>query len=106
MNDINNGYDRHLDPPDSDEAIFCEYCGQEMELIPDYEQYAYLKSTYYKCMNQFCPEKFDIKCGTTVIEMANHLAEVEQELLDLKIAYKQLLNVAKERLTQSQSKGE
>jgi hypothetical protein len=103
--DINNGYDRHLDPQDEEESRCCEYCGQEMELIPDYEQYEYLKSTYYKCMNQFCPSKFDIKCGTTVIEMANHLVEVEQELLDLKIAYKQLLNVAKERLTQSQ-KGE
>jgi hypothetical protein len=87
--DINNGYDRHLDPPDDEiEGQDCEFCNESME----YRDYGD-GDCGFVCKNQFCPEKFDIKCGTTVIGMANRLVEVEQELLDLKLKLKQAKNL-------------
>jgi hypothetical protein len=114
--DINNGYDRHLDPPDSDEAVFCEFCGQEMEHKEDFS------GEYNVCINLYCPIFFVGKAE----DMANHLVEVEQELRDtqssLKYVRARLSNVQLirerrektieelesqiEKLTQSQSKGE
>jgi uncharacterized protein HemY len=81
MMDINNGYDRHLDPPDSDEAIFCEYCGQEMEYI--------VSDASFWCENQFCPEKWT---NEIVHNMAEHLVEVEQELRDTQLKLKSTQN--------------
>lgn len=80
-------------PEDEQEAQFCEDCGQEME----YHQDRLDKKTldiWWKCTNPFCPNKFDIdygkesKFGSVVKDMANHLAEVEQELKDLKMKLK------------------
>ena len=96
---INNSYDRHLDPPDDDiEQEYCEYCNQELE----YHEDRLDKKTvdiWWKCTNPFCPEKWT---SEIVHNMADHLVEVEQELHDLYIKYnaksaKLLL------LTQSQS---
>lgn len=108
--DINNGYDRHLDPPEDDiEQEDCEFCNQPME----YHEDRLDKKTvdiWWKCTNQFCPEKFEKYKGGTiavVLDMSNHLAEVEQELADLKVKYQQLKNItlfqrSSTNLTQSQ----
>lgn len=103
MNDINNGFDRHLDPPDEIDQEYCESCGQPMELTDK----GYID---WDCVNQFCPEKFEKYKGGTiavVLDMSNHLAEVEQELADLKVKYQQLKNItlfqrSSTNLTQSQ----
>lgn len=91
-------------PEDEPEQEYCESCGQEMEfhnpslIDPD---------PYFECNNQFCPEKFDKKDGLLVHEMSERLAEVEQELADLKVKYQQLKNItlfqrSSTNLTQSQ----
>lgn len=72
--------DNYYDPPDEIEAEYCEHCGKEME----YHQDRLDKKTldiWWKCTNEFCPEKWT---SEIVHNMANHLAEVEQELADAK----------------------
>ena len=84
--DINNSFDRHLDPPEDDiEQKYCEYCNEPMELT----NRGYMD---WDCVNQFCPNKFAIECGTTVIEMANHLAEVEEKLKSTQNSLKYVRN--------------
>lgn len=105
---INNGYDRWLTtPPDEPEAEYCESCGQEMT----YHEYTYSggypSDKYFTCENQFCPEKFEKYKGGTisvVLDMSNHLVEVEQELADTKADVKFLRSRVNhlEKLTQSQ----
>lgn len=89
--DINNGYDRHLDPPEDEiEQEDCEECYQPME----YHEDRLDKKTvdiWWKCTNPFCPSKFEKYKGGTisvVLDMSNHLAEVEQELADTKNSLK------------------
>ena len=82
-------------PKDEPEAEYCETCGQEIE--------------YTECDNKFCPDKFSAK---VVVQMAEHLVEVEQELSDLKVKFKMAENLENyranqvrelhEKLTQSQ----
>ena len=49
-----NAHNRYLDPPDEPEAVFCEDCGEEMEVKED------LDGTHYtKCNNRYCPAKHE-----------------------------------------------
>lgn len=51
---MNNSYDRWLTSvPEEPEAVICESCGQEMEILDVFQG-----QKYTKCVNQFCPEKF------------------------------------------------
>lgn len=54
-------------PPDEEEAVICESCGQEMEEEGRYK----LGKPYYRCNNHFCPSKFD----WTAKEMAEKLVD-------------------------------
>ena len=100
---IMDNFDRaqrdYENPPDEEEAEICEFCGEELVYLS-----GYMKLTL-GCANQYCPSEFDrLKYGSVVINMAEHLAEVEQELRDLKLKYQQLKNVTlmQRSLTRSQ----
>ena len=95
--------DSYYDPPEDDvEQEYCEYCNKPME----YHQDRLDKKTldiWWKCTNEFCPEKWT---SEIVHNMANHLAEVEQELADAKADVKFLrgrVNALESQLTPSQS---
>ena len=67
-------------PKDEIEQEYCEKCYQPME-------YHNLSRSdpdpYFECNNQFCPEKFEKYGGGTiavVLDMSNHLVEVEETL--------------------------
>jgi hypothetical protein len=65
-------------PPDEDEAEICEFCGEEMEYKEDYGG-----EEYTICRNMYCPQIFTKILNTVqVVDMANHLVEVEQSLKD------------------------
>ena len=50
---MNNSYDRWLTSvPEEPEAIICESCGQEMEILEVFQG-----QKYAKCVNPFCPNK-------------------------------------------------
>ena len=111
---INNSYDIHLDPPEDDiEGQDCEFCGQPMEYHCDRLDKR-TKDEWWKCNNQFCPAQFSEDrdySGNVVKDMAELLAEVEQELknagFDLKYANARITNLKTrlgrlEKLTQSQ----
>ena len=93
--DINNSYDRHLDPPEDDiEQEDCEECYHPME----YHEDRLDKKTvdiWWKCTNPFCPSKFEKYKGGTiavVLDMSNHLVEVEQKLKDTQDSLKYVRN--------------
>ena len=86
--------DIYLDPLEELDQKICKYCGKEM--VED--EWGDWMKRYMKCTNSYCPEKFDKKCGTTVIDMAKHLVEVEQDLEDYKNKAK-VLHERNERLT-------
>jgi len=44
--------DKYLDPPDEPEAEYCESCGEEMEILDNFDG-----QRYTKCVNQYCPDK-------------------------------------------------
>ena len=69
-------------PPDEPEAQFCEDCGEEMEE----DKWGDWMKHYMKCTNKFCPSKFN--AGEVAFDMAEYLAEVEQDLRDTKAALK------------------
>jgi hypothetical protein len=100
-------------PDDGVESETCPYCGQDMtyHCMPDSSR---TKESWFECDNQFCPSKFDkLKYGSVVINMAEHLVEVEQELRETKTKLKYSVrreefykNGLDKALTQSQNKGE
>lgn len=72
--------DNYYDPPDDEEMEYCEFCGQEVEILDDFDG-----AEYTRCVNQFCPEKFEKYKGgniAVVWDISNHLAEVEEALKD------------------------
>lgn len=69
-------YDKYLDPPDEEEAQFCEDCGQELEVKARY----YTIPNTLHCVNPFCPSKFH----GTAKEMACELADAQASIGDLK----------------------
>jgi hypothetical protein len=88
MKDINSGYDRWLTTPPDDEGEqqYCEYCNSELEWT--YEG-------FMPCNNPFCPEKFEKYKGGTiavVMDMAEHLAEVEEKLKSTQSSLKYVRN--------------
>ena len=68
-------------PPDEPEAQFCEDCGEEMEEVHDWDGVS-----SHRCTNVMCPSKFN--AGEVAFDMAEYLAEVEQDLRDTKAALK------------------
>ena len=49
------GYDNwRTNPPDEPEAVLCDDCGEEMEEIDSFDG-----ARDMKCVNQFCPGKFE-----------------------------------------------
>ncbi len=77
MNNFARAHDQYLTPPDEPEAVFCDDCGEEMEV----------RDSYNKCVNQFCPAKFEgvaqemayvlIGANETVKSLARKLKRME-----------------------------
>ena len=68
-------------PPDEDEAIFCEDCGQEMEEIHDWDG-----ATSYHCVNIMCPSKFN--AGEVALDMAVLIVEQKESIESLQSTLK------------------
>lgn len=60
-------FDSYYDPPDEPEAVICEECGQEEEIIHDWDG-----AEDSRCANPFCPAKF---IDPTIKEMAEKLVD-------------------------------
>lgn len=56
-------WDRYLDPPDEPEAVFCDDCGNEMEIFHDWDG-----AVEFRCRNRYCPSRFND--GSVEKEMA------------------------------------
>ena len=84
MNNFNfaRAHDQYLNPPDEPEAVYCESCGEEMEVKQDWKG-----NPYAKCKNEFCPGKFITGVER---EMANELVEAREEVKTLKAKVKRL----------------
>ena len=78
--------DRYYDPPDEEEAKFCDECGEELEWKPDMVGNTPMCSGYWECTNSYCPEKFEkysdrnMPYQQVVKDMAKYLVEVEEKL--------------------------
>lgn len=57
-------------PPELPEAVYCESCGDEMEILDDFDG-----SKYSVCVNSFCPRLFD--------SVSKEMAELIVEQKDL-----------------------
>lgn len=95
-------------PPDEPEARYCETCGKEMEFKKFLRRN---EISGYVCTNLYCPDEFsqvDHYYEDGLVKgMAEHLAEVEQDLEDAKRRlHNAKMDVAnlKDKLTLSQSK--
>jgi hypothetical protein len=90
--------DRYYDPPDEEEAKFCEECGEELEWKPDYVGKTPMCSGNWECTNSFCPEKFtmfsdrNLPFPQIVIDMAIELVETRGKLERLEGNVKRLEN--------------
>ena len=47
-------HDQYLTPPEEPEAVLCDECGEEMIEIDSFDG-----TRDMKCVNQYCPEKFE-----------------------------------------------
>ena len=78
--------DRYYDPPDEEEAKYCEECNEELEWKPDMVGNTPMCSGYWECTNSYCPEKFEkysdrnMPYQQVVKDMAKYLVEVEEKL--------------------------
>ena len=61
--------DKYLDPPDKPEAVLCESCGHEKEILDNFGG-----QRYTKCVNPYCPDKHE--------GIAKEMAETIVELVD------------------------
>jgi hypothetical protein len=84
-------------PKDEPEQEYCEFCGQPMEYHCDRLDKR-TKDEYWKCTNQFCPEKFihsidvfpyDVK---VIMDMAQELVECRQSLKSAQDSLKYVRN--------------
>lgn len=97
MKTVNN--DRHLDPPEEKEAVFCEHCGQEKE----WEYFpGGLGDGYYRCPNHFCPALFDTK--SIQFQMAITIVDMGETIEDLKTDKKRLMKRLAELENQTSNK--
>lgn len=82
-----NGFDRAQrdweTPPDIPEAVFCDECGDELEILDDFGG-----ERYTECVNEFCPTKFDYRSISQ--QMAIILIEQEQDIEKLQVKIRQL----------------
>ena len=88
MNNFARAHDQYLNPPDEPEAIYCESCGEEMEVKEDLDG-----TTYTKCNYKWCPAKFEgdaaemaemlIGANETIKSLASKVKQL-QRLLELK----------------------
>ncbi len=69
-------FDSYYDPPDEEEAEFCESCGQEMYCPAP----GFFGIPVTICQNLFCPDKHE----GTAKEMAEELADAQATIGDLK----------------------
>jgi len=97
-------FDRYYDPPEEDEIEYCEECGEELEIADNEDELV--------CKNVYCPGRLSgltKYAGTYVIQMAKHLAEVEQSLRETKTKLKYSVNREEyykkqiDKVTQSQN---
>jgi hypothetical protein len=85
MNNFARAHNSYLNPPDEPEAVLCESCGEEMEVLRD------RGGEYYtQCLYQWCPAKFEgdaaemaemlIGATETVKKLARQLKNKTREL--------------------------
>ncbi len=67
-------HDQYLTPPEEPEAVLCDDCGEEMEEIDSFGG-----ARDMKCVNQFCPAKFEGDAR----EMADQLVWATDEIKSL-----------------------
>ena len=73
-------FDSYYDPPDEEETVFCEFCGEELE-----SRYQVAEEEALVCINPLCPEIFD----GLMKEMAQLIVEQKEKIesLEDKIKY-------------------
>jgi len=83
MNSFANAHSRWLDPPEEPEAVFCDDCGEEMEVSQD-------MSGEYRaiCFYQWCPSRFEGDAR----EMAELLIGATETIKSLAAKVKRLEN--------------
>lgn len=74
MNNFARAHDQYLTPPDEPEAVLCDDCGEEMQEIDSFGG-----ARDMKCVNQFCPGKFEGDAR----EMAELLIGAREEVKSL-----------------------
>jgi hypothetical protein len=65
------GFDSYYDPPDYDEAVFCEFCNEELE-----SRYQVTEEEDLVCINPLCPDIFD----GLMKEMAQLIVEQKEKI--------------------------
>jgi len=73
MNSFERAQRNYENPPDEPEAEYCEECGKELEVLDDFGE----GGKYTKCINPYCPAKFDV--NTTSRYMSQLIVELEDE---------------------------
>ena len=69
------GLDKYLEPPDEPEAKLCESCGEECELVDEFDGH------YADCSNPFCPDRHT----GIAKEMAEIIVEQKDDIQRLKM---------------------
>jgi prefoldin subunit 5 len=63
MNSFDRAQRDYENPPDEEEAVFCEDCGQEVEILVDLGG-----ERYTACTNVFCPDKMNDEVSFNMAE--------------------------------------
>ena len=74
-------HDQYLNPPEEPEAVLCDDCGEEMEEV----------NGEMKCVNDFCPAKFE----GVAAEMAEMLIGAREEVKSLAMRLRRAENALK-----------
>jgi hypothetical protein len=86
MDNFDRAQRDYENPPDEEEAIFCEDCGQEVEYRTDANG-----EDWNFCDNHFCPSKFN--AGEVALDMAVLIVEQKETIESLQRTLKYVRSV-------------
>jgi hypothetical protein len=91
MDNFDRAQRDYENPPDEEEAIFCEDCGQEVEYrLYDIVATKFIKDSF-RCTNVMCPSKFN--GGEVALDMAVLIVEQKESIESLQNTLKYVRSV-------------